>query len=455
MGSLSPLEEVYLQMHWWMDHPPRSMPENHRRLVQEYADVCRHDSHTLRAAVWQLGKKLREYQRDNLGTTRSRRVKQKQAFMDDFRLYFVTRAYLDDPQLYQYGLVEHWDTRDVTEMDKLFYHKDEMLAHIDIRWWNTSSLISAEEMFLACSTFNQDISGWVLPNLRWCSGMFVDCFAFNQPINRWQLSPLTTNSMFQSATHFNQPLDRWDMSGAINTSQMFCCATRFNQSLHTWDTSNVTNMRNMFENAHCFNQTVGTWNTANVTDMGCMFRHAHAFNQPLSRWDVSSVVNFGHMFADAYSFNQPLSHWGRIDIYATTCSMFARCRAFQHFRSLWWCHEIHMGQTHDMFEGCDAEPEELPPWATKPKLSPWTQWSEWSEWSQWSQWSEWSQWSMPRVHSAAAAEGEGGEQEEGAEDQQQEQEEGEGKAWFRFATLLVYAATELIGYTACFMCHFR
>ena len=66
-----------------------------------------------------------------------------------------------------------------------------------------------------------------------------------------------------------------------------------------WDTRNVTNMAMTFMDAGDFNGDIANWDTSRVTDMTSMFSDAKTFDRDLSRWNMGSVVGCGSMFKGA------------------------------------------------------------------------------------------------------------------------------------------------------------
>lgn len=154
----------------------------------------------------------------------------------------------------KHGLIEWWDTSEVTDMTLVFFGKNNSF----------------------------DISNWNVCNVTDMSGMF-HCSTFNHPLNTWNVSKVT------------------------NMRGMFNYATSFNQPLHNWDVSNVTDMTFMFKCAHEFNQPIGKWNVAKVTYMNSMFAHAMKFNQSINAWNVPVSTDVFYMFLNADSFEQELS----------------------------------------------------------------------------------------------------------------------------------------------------
>eukprot|EP00978_Attheya_sp_CCMP212_P045533 scaffold350205_cov35-Attheya_sp.AAC.2 len=96
-------------------------------------------------------------------------------------------------------------------------------------------------------------------------------------------------NMFVAASAFNQDLSAWNVSSVTTLSGMFSNgASVFNQNLSAWNVSRVTDMRMMFYNAYAFNQDLSAWDVSSVTSTMLMFRNAMAFNQNLCAWASKS-----------------------------------------------------------------------------------------------------------------------------------------------------------------------
>ena len=255
----------------------------------------------------------------------------------------------------------------------------------DITNWDTSNVLSMEEMFSGWPTFNQDISNWDTSMVESMHGMFkgskykgsyyLGDTSFNQDISKWNVSNVKNMSeMFLGATSFNQNLNGWDVGNVENMDYMFSGATSFNQDLSNWDVSNVSSMKGMFSDVVAignagsydthdfeytragftsFNQPIGNWDVSNVKDMSHMFSGATSFNQDIGYWDVSNVRNMSYMFSGgiidsnqcAYgqyflkshrygggdnnptSFNQDISNWDVSNVDIMT-GMFSSATSF-------------------------------------------------------------------------------------------------------------------------------
>lgn len=182
-----------------------------------------------------------------------------------------------DAATIKYGMIEDWDTSEVTDMAELFYR-------------------------FGAFTFNEPIGGWDVSNVTNMDSMFRNAASFNQYIGCWDVSKVTSmHSMFCGATSFNQDISGWDVSSVKNMCKLFCDASSFNQDIGGWDVSSVRNMIFMFHCAMDFNQDISEWDVSNVLGMNNMFRLASYFNQNISGWDISNVTSTGilGMFQDS------------------------------------------------------------------------------------------------------------------------------------------------------------
>ena len=86
----------------------------------------------------------------------------------------------------------------------------------EINTWDVSLITNMHQLFIYCTTFNDDISAWDVSNVTDMSYIFYD------------------------ANQFNQDLSSWNVSSAVNMELMFYDANQFNQDLSYWDGSNYT-----------------------------------------------------------------------------------------------------------------------------------------------------------------------------------------------------------------------
>ena len=156
-----------------------------------------------------------------------------------------------------------WNTKKVTNMDKLFY--DPPLADSNDR----------------LSSFNGLIGDWDVSSVTSMSQMFKDADAF-------------TGKNFY----------KWDTSKVQDMSGMFEHATLFNAQIGGWDVSSVTKMNTMFQNAFSFNQDLSTWDVSSVTDFTRMFSGVldKGMDQDISMWNVQDGARQNNVTYEAYAF---------------------------------------------------------------------------------------------------------------------------------------------------------
>lgn len=204
--------------------------------------------------------------------------------------------------------ISGWNTSSVTDMSKMFAGASSF--NQDIGSWDTSSVTNMLNMFQGASSFNQDIGSWDTSSVTDMLGMFTRASSFNQDIGGWDTSSVTRmNFMFQEASSFNQDVGGWDTSKVTSMVRMFYGASSFNQDIDGWDTSSVTSMQSMFRDATSFNGIIGDWDTSNVTIIDSMFREASSFNQDIGGWNTSKVCALESMFFNASAFNQDIGGW--------------------------------------------------------------------------------------------------------------------------------------------------
>jgi surface protein len=206
---------------------------------------------------------------------------------------------LDEVDVFhRHGLIELWDVRQVTAMDRLFYDHHEFNG--DISRWDVSHVTSMSEMFGWASSFNVPIGGWDVSRVTNMRGMFQWGGAFNQPLNEWNVARVRCmRCMFHGCRRFNQPLCAWDVSAVEDMSELFSGCVVFNQPLARWDVSRVIDMREMFNHALVFNQNVSAWNVGHVRNITRMFYSAMQQRyQWMMDWEMSQVQAMAQMFGD-------------------------------------------------------------------------------------------------------------------------------------------------------------
>ncbi|WP_265493435.1 BspA family leucine-rich repeat surface protein [Mycoplasma mycoides] len=80
-----------------------------------------------------------------------------------------------------------WDTSNVTDMNSLFYGRDQFNSS-DILDWDTSNVTDMSEMFAGATEFNQDLSKWNVSKVKDMSKMFNGAISFTYDLSSWELS---------------------------------------------------------------------------------------------------------------------------------------------------------------------------------------------------------------------------------------------------------------------------
>ena len=93
--------------------------------------------------------------------------------------------------------------------------------------WNISLLTNLSSVFNAYSRnpsayyFNEDLSGWDTSNVVTMENMFLDARSFNGDISTWQTRRvINMYQMFGRATSFNGDISQWDVSSVTNIERM-------------------------------------------------------------------------------------------------------------------------------------------------------------------------------------------------------------------------------------------
>jgi hypothetical protein len=163
----------------------------------------------------------------------------------------------------EWGKMSTWNTKKVTNMDKLFY--DPPLADSNDR----------------LSSFNGLIGEWDVSSVTSMSQMFKDADAF-------------TGKNFY----------KWDTSKVQDMSGMFEHATLFNAIIGGWDVSSVKKMNTMFQNAFSFNQDLSAWDVSSCTDFTRMFAGVldKGMDNDISMWNVQDGARENNVTYESYAF---------------------------------------------------------------------------------------------------------------------------------------------------------
>ena len=163
----------------------------------------------------------------------------------------------------EWGKMSTWNTKKVTNMDKLFY--DPPLAD------------SNDHL----SSFNGIIGDWDVSSVTSMSQMFKDADAF-------------TGKNFY----------KWDTSKVRDMSGMFEHATMFNAQIGGWDVSSVKKMNVMFQNAFSFNQDLSSWDVSSCTDFTRMFAGTldKGMDNDISMWSVKNGARQSNITYESFAF---------------------------------------------------------------------------------------------------------------------------------------------------------
>jgi len=184
--------------------------------------------------------------------------------------------------------ISAWSVESCTTFAVMF--SNQSLFNQSLDGWDPISCISIFGMFRDCTAFNSSLNGWGAGtiNITQFAEAFKNCTAYNQSMDSWDTSSgLTAKDMFFLCTSFNQNLNTWDVSTFTNMQGMFIGASAFNGDITSWDTSSLT---------VSFNQDIGSWSTGNLAVMSNTFNSASAFNQDISSWDFTSATDMAGMF---------------------------------------------------------------------------------------------------------------------------------------------------------------
>lgn len=201
------------------------------------------------------------------------------------------------------------NTEKVTDMQRVFEGNSNALI-IECHFSDVSHVTTMEMMFLNCNKLETiNIKGWNTASLVSTCGMFLDCQSLRQieGIENMNMSHVTDASwMFSTCESLNELwLVPWDVSSLRNTSKMFNnCAALSKLYIREWNTEKLEIMTSMFENCHNLELISGIedLDVRNVQTFNKTFSWCYDLTSlDLSKWDVRKAKDFYCMFLNCYS----------------------------------------------------------------------------------------------------------------------------------------------------------
>ncbi|MCS5550408.1 MAG: BspA family leucine-rich repeat surface protein, partial [Gammaproteobacteria bacterium] len=239
----------------------------------------------------------------------------------------------------------------------------------EVSKWNTSNVITINNMFDGAIVFNQNVGLWNVSSVKVMNNMFDGAIAFNNEVRSWTLNDDANvdggcyTDLFKGATAFHTAFGTNDTTSrafftqtnaelkaaTLEFNQMELGATGydaakeaaaeakygffsnlytksddmsylftsdFNRSITTWkNLDQVTTIEGMFENAVAYNKVLPT-SMPLLTNMSKLFKGATAYNQPFDLYPL--VTDISSAFEGATAFDQDISGWNTH--YVTTMS---------------------------------------------------------------------------------------------------------------------------------------
>ena len=123
------------------------------------------------------------------------------AFLDGHRLEGGIRTAVElwctDPAAakQQYGPIASWDTSEIPNMERLFWHRANF--NDDISRWTVSSVMNMNGVFWGATSFNGDLSQWDVSNVTNMSCMLHYATSFTHQLGgAWSTSTAEKYGMF-------------------------------------------------------------------------------------------------------------------------------------------------------------------------------------------------------------------------------------------------------------------
>ena len=311
-----------------------------------------------------------------------------------------------------YGVINSWDTSEITDMSNLF--KDKSTFNSPIHLWNTHKVTNMSGMFMNASTFNQicDGSFWGTANVTDMSDMFNGASAYNQTLSWYTDSCTNMSRMFKNASSFSPYYMNWNLGKVTNTSEMFYGASAFNGNISNWYTNFVTDMSGMFYNASAFNNDLRRWVVTETAVLTNMFTGATRmitpytvfpgfgdtplvsfFNKQLgyqfprdttelydavnlwvsdnasardtygdiNTWDTSQITEMAGLFSNKGTFNSDISNWNTSNVRSMNL-MFNNATAFNADISGW--NTVAVTHMNSMFNNATVFNADISGWNT-------------------------------------------------------------------------------------------
>ena len=203
-----------------------------------------------------------------------------------------------------------FDTSNVEDMGSMFesfclYDSISQDAVAGVSNFNTSKVKNMSGMFDGSKIKKLDLSSWDTKNVTNMSKMFNHTDALTElNVNNFDTSKVTNMSqMFAYASNLTSlDVTSFNTSHVTDMSDMFSCMGKLSSlDLSNFDTSKVTNMSHMFtEDKSIINLDLSSFNTSNVTNMSYMFNEMEKLqNLNLSSFNTANVWNMSGMFASA------------------------------------------------------------------------------------------------------------------------------------------------------------
>lgn len=188
------------------------------------------------------------------------------------------------------------DTSNITKFGNLFNRLK--FEYIDISSWNTSRVVSMENMFYSCENLVSigDIGEWDVRDVVSFRGMFFNCGSLENigDLSDWEVTDKLrdTCGMFNMCHELTNigDIGKWDMKNVGNTFEMFnhCNELEYIGDISEWDLGSIGSMANMFRGCK------------NLTDIG-----------DLTKWQKPQDFKKNHFFENIFAESsiKNIPHW--------------------------------------------------------------------------------------------------------------------------------------------------
>jgi len=176
----------------------------------------------------------------------------------------------------------------------------------DIKNWDVSNVMSMNNWFYDCTSFNQALT-WDASAATTLQNCFYNCTALNNNINLTTSSALDDfDAVFALCTALTGGVTISDLTGVTSSIQVFNGCTNLDQVIN-WNLPNTANVQEMFKDCVSLNSSISLTTSSSLTSTLSMFNGCTALTGGVTISDLTGVTNAENMFRNCSNFDQALT----------------------------------------------------------------------------------------------------------------------------------------------------